>query len=112
MTETKLSLRPAAIAVRTFQAVETRDGKTIHLALYRKRIGTVARPELFLVRASSTAARTKGNSGIACGREDLAAAMTAVARDTRPARCHFPGAPRAAAYAMVAPDRVRRMVLA
>lgn len=60
-------------------------------------------------------ARTDGNSDIASGVEDLRAAMAVVERETGQTRCHFmgdsSGALRAAAYAIVAPDRVGRMVL-
>ena len=60
-------------------------------------------------------ARTDGNSDIASGVEDLRAAMAVVERETGQSRCHFmgdsSGALRAAAYAMAAPDHVRRMVL-
>ncbi|HUB44840.1 MAG TPA: alpha/beta fold hydrolase [Acetobacteraceae bacterium] len=60
-------------------------------------------------------ARTDGNSDIASGVEDLRAAMAVVQRETGQSRCHFmgdsSGALRAAAFAMVEPDHVRRMVL-
>jgi pimeloyl-ACP methyl ester carboxylesterase len=38
---------------REYQAVKTRDGKPIHLAMYRKRIGAGKLPVLFLVHGSS-----------------------------------------------------------
>ena len=60
--------------------------------------------------------RTEGNSDIASGVEDLKAAMAVIARETGQTRAHFlgesSGALRAAAYAMIAPDHVGRMVLA
>jgi pimeloyl-ACP methyl ester carboxylesterase len=142
-------------AVREYQAVKTRDGKPIHLAMYRKRQGSGKLPVLFLVHGSSTSAlssfdlhvpgpenysmmtafaqkgfdvwtmdhegygksdRTDGNSDIASGVEDLKAAVEVVKRETGQDRYHFlgesSGALRAAAYAMVAPDRCGRLVLA
>jgi alpha-beta hydrolase superfamily lysophospholipase len=60
--------------------------------------------------------RTDGNSDIACGVEDLKAAMTVVARETGQTRCHFlgesSGALRAAAFAIAAPQYAGRLVLA
>jgi pimeloyl-ACP methyl ester carboxylesterase len=60
--------------------------------------------------------RTGGNSDIASGVEDLKAAIEVVARETGRSRFHFlgesSGALRAGAYAMVAPDRVDRLVFA
>ena len=145
----------AAVSLGAYRAAKTRDGRPIHLALYRKRIGTGARPVLFLVHGSSISARTsfdltvpgageystmnvfaragfdvwtmdhegygksdrtEGNSDIASGVEDLTAVMAVVARETGRSHAHFlgesSGALRAAAYAMVAPERVGRMVLA
>jgi pimeloyl-ACP methyl ester carboxylesterase len=59
--------------------------------------------------------RTEGNSDIASGVEDLKAAVEIVARETGQDRFHFfgesSGALRAAAFAMVKPERVNRMVL-
>jgi pimeloyl-ACP methyl ester carboxylesterase len=144
-----------AETVAEYQAVKTRDGRPIHLTMYRKRHGTGALPVLFLVHGSSTSAlssfdlqvpgpdnysmmtafaeagfdvwtmdhegygksdRTEGNSDIASGVEDLKAAVDVVARETGQTRCHFlgesSGALRAAAYAMVAPERCGRLVLA
>jgi len=142
-------------AARQYQAVKTRDGKPIHLALYRKRVGSGRLPVLFMVHGSSMSAlssfdlhvpgpenysmmtafaqagfdvwtmdhegygksdRTEGNSDIASGVEDLKAAVEVVKRETGQARYHFlgesSGALRAAAYAMVAPERAGRLVLA
>jgi pimeloyl-ACP methyl ester carboxylesterase len=149
-----------AIWTGEYQAVKTRNGQTIALAMYRKRLGApqpgeAAQPVLFLVHGSSTSARssydltvpgrgeystmnvfarygfdvwtmdhegygksarTDGNSGIASGVEDLKAAVDIVARETGQARCHFlgesSGALRAAAFAIAAPDRAGRLVLA
>ena len=60
--------------------------------------------------------RTSGNSDIASGVEDLKAAMEVVTRETGRKKAHFlgesSGALRAGAYAMVAPDRADRLVLA
>ena len=60
--------------------------------------------------------RTSGNSDVASGVEDLKAAMDVVARETGRQKYHFlgesSGALRAGAYAMVAPDRIDRLVLA
>jgi pimeloyl-ACP methyl ester carboxylesterase len=60
--------------------------------------------------------RTDGNSDIASGVEDLKAAVEVVHRETGETRYHFlgesSGALRAAAYAMVAPERCGRLVLA
>jgi pimeloyl-ACP methyl ester carboxylesterase len=61
-------------------------------------------------------ARTDGNSDIASGVEDLKAAASVVARETGQTRWHFlgesSGALRAAAFAIAAPDRAGRLVLA
>ena len=146
----------ADVPLRQYQAVKTRDGKPIHLAMYRRSVaGTKGRPVLFLVHGSSTSAltsfdlhvpghgeysmmnvfakagfdvwtmdhegygksdRTDGNSDIASGVEDLKAAMPVIQRETGQSRCHFlgesSGALRAAAFAMVMPGAVGRMVLA
>jgi len=145
----------AAAEPKRYQAVKTRDGKPIHLAMYRRRIGTGPRPVLFLVHGSSVGALssfdlqvpgpanysmmsefagkgfdvwtmdhegygnsdvTDGNSDIASGVEDLKAAVEVVKRETGQNRCHFlgesSGALRAAAYAMAAPDRCGRLILA
>jgi pimeloyl-ACP methyl ester carboxylesterase len=60
--------------------------------------------------------RTDGNSDIASGVEDLKAAVEIVKQETGQTRYHFlgesSGALRAAAYAMVAPERAGRLVLA
>jgi pimeloyl-ACP methyl ester carboxylesterase len=60
--------------------------------------------------------RTSGNSDIASGVEDLKAAVEIVARETGQRKYHFlgesSGALRAGAYAMVAPERADRLVLA
>ena len=60
--------------------------------------------------------RTSGNSDIASGVEDLKAAVEVVARETGRQKFHFlgesSGALRAGAYAMVAPDRLDRLVFA
>ena len=60
--------------------------------------------------------RTSGNSDVASGVEDLKAAMDVVARETGRQKYHFlgesSGALRAGAYAMAAPDRIDRLVLA
>jgi pimeloyl-ACP methyl ester carboxylesterase len=60
--------------------------------------------------------RTSGNSDIASGVEDLKAAVEVVARETGRRKYHFlgesSGALRAGAYAMAAPDRADRLVLA
>jgi pimeloyl-ACP methyl ester carboxylesterase len=60
--------------------------------------------------------RTSGNSDIASGVEDLKAAVEVVARETGRQKYHFlgesSGALRAGAYAMVAPERIDRLVLA
>jgi len=60
--------------------------------------------------------RTSGNSDIASGVEDLKAAVEVVARETGRRKYHFlgesSGALRAGAYAMVAPERADRLVLA
>ena len=60
--------------------------------------------------------RTDGNSDIASGVEDLKAAADLVARETGQIRCSYmgesSGAIRAGAYAMVAPERVDRLLLA
>ncbi len=142
-------------AAREYQAIKTRDGKQIHLAMYRRRIGSERLPVLFLVHGSSTSAltsfdlhvpgpenysmmiafaqngfdvwtmdhegygksdRTDGNSDIASGVEDLKAAVEVVKRETGETRYHFlgesSGALRAAAFAMEAPERCGRLVLA
>jgi pimeloyl-ACP methyl ester carboxylesterase len=141
--------------VREYQAVKTRDGKPIHLTMYRRRSGSGRLPVLFFVHGSSTSSlssfdlhvpgpenysmmtafaragfdvwtmdhegygksdRTDGNSDIASGVEDLMAAAEVVKRETGQTRYHFlgesSGALRAAAYAMVAPERSGRLVLA
>jgi pimeloyl-ACP methyl ester carboxylesterase len=60
--------------------------------------------------------RTAGNADIASGVEDLKAAVEVVARETGRQKYHFlgesSGALRAGAYAMVAPERADRLVLA
>ena len=60
--------------------------------------------------------RTSGNSDIASGVEDLKTAVEVVARETGRQKFHLlgesSGALRAGAYAMVAPDRVDRLVFA
>jgi pimeloyl-ACP methyl ester carboxylesterase len=60
--------------------------------------------------------RTDGNSDIASGVEDLKAAVEVVKQTTGQSRCHFlgesSGALRAAAFAMVAPERAGRLILA
>src|SRR3979411_3307059 len=60
--------------------------------------------------------RTSGNSDIASGVEDLKAAAEVIARETGRQEFHLfgesSGALRAAAYAMVAPERADRLVLA
>ena len=60
--------------------------------------------------------RTSGNSDIKNGVEDLKAAVEVVARETGRQKYHFlgesSGALRAGAYAMVAPERADRLVLA
>jgi alpha-beta hydrolase superfamily lysophospholipase len=60
--------------------------------------------------------RTSGNSDIASGVEDLKAAVEVVARETGRQKYHFlgesSGALRAGAYAMAAPERADRLVLA
>jgi pimeloyl-ACP methyl ester carboxylesterase len=60
--------------------------------------------------------RTSGNSDMASGVEDLKVAVEVVARETGLKKYHFlgesAGAIRAGAYAMVAPERVDRLVLA
>ncbi len=49
----------AATSLREYQAVKTRDGKSIKLVLYRRRIENGKKlPVLFLVHGSSTSART------------------------------------------------------
>ena len=59
--------------------------------------------------------RTDGNSDITSGVEDLKAAAAVIARESGRPRFHFygssSGALRAAAYAMVEPDRVGRLAL-
>jgi pimeloyl-ACP methyl ester carboxylesterase len=144
-----------AAPTREYQAMKTRDGKPIHLTMYRKRRGGTRLPVLILVHGSSMSAlssfdlhvpgtenysmmtafsqagfdvwtmdhegygksdRTDGNSDIASGVEDLKAAVEVVQRETGQTRYHFlgesSGALRAAAYAMVAPERCGRLVLA
>jgi pimeloyl-ACP methyl ester carboxylesterase len=60
--------------------------------------------------------RTSGNSDVASGVEDLKAAAEIVTRETGRRKFHFlgesSGALRAGAYAMVAPERVDRLVFA
>src|SRR6202790_3336734 len=60
--------------------------------------------------------RTSGNSDIASGVEDLKAAAEVITRETGRQKFHFlgesSGALRAGAYAMVAPERADRLVLA
>jgi pimeloyl-ACP methyl ester carboxylesterase len=60
--------------------------------------------------------RTSGNSDVASGVEDLKAAAEVLARETGQTKYHFvgesSGALRAGAYAMVAPDRIQRLVFA
>src|SRR5258708_12729629 len=60
--------------------------------------------------------RTSGNSDIASGVEDLKAAVEVIARETGRQKYHFlgesSGALRAGAYAMAAPERPDRLVLA
>jgi pimeloyl-ACP methyl ester carboxylesterase len=60
--------------------------------------------------------RTSGNSDIASGVEDLKAAVEVVAKETGVQKYHFlgesSGALRAGAYAMAAPERADRLVLA
>jgi alpha-beta hydrolase superfamily lysophospholipase len=60
--------------------------------------------------------RTSGNSDIKSGVEDLKAAVEVVTRETGRQKFHFlgesSGAIRAGAYAMVAPERIDRLVLA
>ena len=60
--------------------------------------------------------RTSGNSDIASGVEDLKVAMEVVTRETGLKKAHFlgesSGALRAGAYAMVAPERTDRLILA
>src|SRR5271163_1500541 len=60
--------------------------------------------------------RTSGNSDIASGVEDLKAAVEVVAKETGRQKLHFlgesSGALRAGAYAMMAPERIDRLVLA
>jgi pimeloyl-ACP methyl ester carboxylesterase len=60
--------------------------------------------------------RTSGNADIKSGVEDLKAAVEVVARETGRQKYHFigesSGAIRAGAYAMAAPERVDRLVLA
>jgi len=59
--------------------------------------------------------RTETNSDIASGVEDLRAAVSLVARETGRSQFHFlgesSGALRAGAFAMIAPERVGRLVL-
>ena len=61
-------------------------------------------------------ARTDGNSDIASGAEDLAAAWEVVRRETGATKFHYmgesSGALRAGAFAVAHPDRVDRLVLA
>jgi alpha-beta hydrolase superfamily lysophospholipase len=60
--------------------------------------------------------RTSGNSDIASGVEDLKVAVEVITRETGQKKFHFvgesSGALRAGAYAMVAPERVDRLVFA
>jgi pimeloyl-ACP methyl ester carboxylesterase len=60
--------------------------------------------------------RTSGNADIASGVEDLKVAVELIARETGQQKLHFvgesSGALRAGAYAMVAPERVDRLVFA
>jgi len=60
--------------------------------------------------------RTSGNSDIASGVEDLKAAVEVVTKETGRQKFHFlgesSGALRAGAYAMVAPERIDRLVFA
>jgi len=60
--------------------------------------------------------RTSGNSDIASGVEDLKVAAEVVTRETGQRKFHFigesSGALRAGAYAMVAPERIDRLVFA
>ena len=60
--------------------------------------------------------RTSGNSDIASGVEDLKVAVEIIARETGARKYHFvgesSGALRAGAYAMVAPERIDRLVFA
>ncbi|MBV8926692.1 MAG: alpha/beta fold hydrolase [Bradyrhizobium sp.] len=60
--------------------------------------------------------RTSGNADIASGVEDLKAAAAVLVRETGQNRCSFigesSGALRAGAYAMAAPERINRLVLA
>jgi pimeloyl-ACP methyl ester carboxylesterase len=60
--------------------------------------------------------RTSGNSDIASGVQDLKAAAEVVTRETGQTKFHFigesSGALRAGAYAMVAPERIDRLVFA
>ena len=60
--------------------------------------------------------RTSGNSDIASGVEDLKVAAEVVTRETGQRKLHFigesSGALRAGAYAMVAPERIDRLVFA
>jgi pimeloyl-ACP methyl ester carboxylesterase len=60
--------------------------------------------------------RTSDNSDIASGAEDLKAAVEILARETGRQKYHFlgesSGALRAGAYAMVAPERIDRLVFA
>jgi pimeloyl-ACP methyl ester carboxylesterase len=60
--------------------------------------------------------QTDNNSDVACGVEDLKAAVEVVARETGQQSFHFlgesSGALRAGAFAMVRPERIRRLILA
>ena len=60
--------------------------------------------------------RTSGNSDVKSGAEDLKAAAEVLARETGRQKYHFigesSGALRAGAYAMMAPERIDRLVLA
>jgi pimeloyl-ACP methyl ester carboxylesterase len=60
--------------------------------------------------------RTSGNSDIKSGAEDLKAAVEVIARETGRQKYHFigesSGALRAGMYAMMAPERIDRLVLA
>ena len=109
----------------------TRKGD-IPLWMYRKRIGAPkagepARPVVFFVHGSSVTSRVfdlnvpgRGEysvmNDIASGVEDLKVAIEIITRETGQQKIHFvgesSGALRAGAYAMVAPERVGRLVFA
>jgi pimeloyl-ACP methyl ester carboxylesterase len=112
----------------------------VPLWMFRKRLGAPRpgeppKPVLFFVHGSSVTSRVfdlnvpghgeysvmnefarYGNSDIKSGAEDLKAAVEVVARETGRQKYHFlgesSGAIRAGAYAMIAPGRVDRLVLA